>query len=103
MANIESLTLKELAEIIKHGNTKRDNQLCVMNNGNVELHPVTHPGEVENVRFYLGLFHPEDDLVGVDAAKDDDLIERLLRALNYYWHKGFSGSTDLWRVVPNIK
>lgn len=103
MYNMDTLTRNELVDMIKNGNDSHDNQIRIKENGDIFLLETNEPNRSDDIRFYFQTFPAGDDLVGPDAARDENFIETLYKALTHYWAKGSHGPQDNWNIFrPQI-
>lgn len=89
--NIETLTIKELIELIKSGDDSKDNQIRVTKAGIIYISQLVGAEDIEELNFRFETFDSGNGYVGEDAANDSKYIDVLYRALKMAWNGNKTG------------
>ncbi|WP_338627278.1 hypothetical protein QJR52_02775 [Clostridium baratii] len=94
--NMKTLTRDELVELIKNGDDSYDNQIRVTKDGMVFLSRIVGAENISGLKFRFETFDAGNGYVGPDAAKDEEYIDDLYRALIESWKLNRTGYIDYW-------
>ena len=92
--NMKTLTREQLVDLIRSGDDSHDNQIRVSNDGTIFLSRTVGAENIEGLRFRLETYDAGNGYVGVDAAKDDDYIDKLYDGLVKAWNDNRTGYID---------
>ncbi len=92
--NMKTLTRDQLVDLIKSGDNNYDNQIRVSNDGTIFLSRTVGAENIEGLRFRLETYDEGNGYVGLEAAEDDDYIDRLYDELVKAWNDNRTGYID---------
>ena len=97
--SMATLTIEEVAEMIRNGDDSHNNQVRVGCDGYVYLsQDIIGAENIDDVLFRFESFDAGNDYVGVRAANDAVFIERLYRALVANWPRPKWTYIDDWNM-----
>lgn len=92
--SIQTLTEKELRQLIAGADDSYHNQIRVKKDGTLYVSRLVGSKETEELQFRYETLDPGNNYVGTDAAYDDSYIQNLYKSLKNDWDTGRTGYLD---------
>ena len=96
LTNSNDFTKERVRELIRSGDDSKYSQLRVSKDGRAYISYVVGAEDIDNLCFRLGTWSAGNRYVGPDAAKDDEWIDRVYKALKENWHNPKSPHIDVF-------